>query len=524
MASLIRDRATAIEHRYIVINPPTQVHWLTFDLDHSDSWIWESAGLPQPNFIVRDPVSGHSHITYAIESVCVSKTARQAPIRYMEAIRRTYARLLKADESYTNRITKNPFSSHWLTTWLHAQTYSLGELSDYVDVLDAPIRHRDIEVDTNRRNCSVFNLLRCWAYQRVNQYRQGSHYQAWYNAIYDKALNLSREVKCPHRGTLNANEAGCIARSVARWTWHHYRGHKTRILELDESLSIKERQQLGAKHTHKTRQQNTEQKILKAIKTLKQTGQRVTKAAVAKRIAMSRQQLSKRYAHLFDLDSPLSQQPSSHSNHKHSEDVSDSLDRKEEKQEIPQTQQTQQNCVNFALHQVTAPLTHKKNNLPTENEWEKGWESFKFFPDSKIDRSAKKHEQKRYPESKVYIFPSPATQTLNSDLLETATGKETTAFITEDDLRIEMALYLFQMPKLDALPPPFTPEFEEQLIDCILEEQLTKRFSVDIIVEVMAKVLEEPHQPLKHSLSRWRPYIQTIAHRIRQTYGAKAQR
>ncbi len=48
------------------VNRPGFVSWLIFDLDHTKAMIWEDAGLPAPNLIVRNRKSGHSHLYYAI--------------------------------------------------------------------------------------------------------------------------------------------------------------------------------------------------------------------------------------------------------------------------------------------------------------------------------------------------------------------------------------------------------------------------------------------------------------------------
>ena len=516
MASLIQDRDKAIDFRYLVINPPTHIYWLTFDLDHTNSFQWQDAGLPSPNFIVRDPVSGHGHITYAIEPVCVSDKARQAPIHYMEAIRRTYARLLKADTSYTNRITKSPFCSHWLTTWLHDHTYSLGELSDYVDVLDAPIRHHDVGIDTDRRNCSIFNLLRQWAYQQVNIFKQHGDFNTWEKAVYEKAYVLARDIRCPKRGCINVNEADCIARSVSKWTWHHYRGQRHRPLDLDTSLSVRERQKLGAAYTHQTRIRNTEQRIKKAIKTLQDNGERVTKVAVAKQASISRQQLSNNYRYLFNESPriPLKHSPNDH----------DTLKVTAKKREDISTNSfTNEQRVKFAPHQVTEPLKNNKNNknnFKTENEWEMDWDVLNFSGDSKVNSqiAPKKYtivdscplvNEKRYP--KTIVDTQQEAQKLQS-IEQTNDGID---IENERAIKEELSFYLDRLPKLDNLPPPFTPEFEVQLINCIIQERLTKAISVDIIIEIMAKVLEEPYQPYRQSLQRWQPYVKTIASRIR---------
>jgi len=55
----------------------------------------------------------------------------------------------------------------------------------------------------------------------------------------------------------------------------------------------------GAYITHEKRTSKSEEKILTAIETLKYSGKKITKTAVAKIVDISREQLSRRYQHLF---------------------------------------------------------------------------------------------------------------------------------------------------------------------------------------------------------------------------------
>ncbi len=82
-ATRIRPREYAIRYPYMQVNRPGMVSWLIFDLDHSNALIWEDAGLPAPNLIVRNRKSGHSHLYYAIPPVCTTEAARSKPILHM---------------------------------------------------------------------------------------------------------------------------------------------------------------------------------------------------------------------------------------------------------------------------------------------------------------------------------------------------------------------------------------------------------------------------------------------------------
>jgi hypothetical protein len=59
-AALVRPREYAIRYPYMQINRSGFVSWLIFDLDHAKAMIWEDAGLPAPNLIVRNRGTGAS--------------------------------------------------------------------------------------------------------------------------------------------------------------------------------------------------------------------------------------------------------------------------------------------------------------------------------------------------------------------------------------------------------------------------------------------------------------------------------
>ncbi|MGI0120254.1 hypothetical protein [Zooshikella sp. RANM57] len=57
----------------------------------------------------------------------------------------------------------------------------------------------------------------------------------------------------------------------------------------------------GAYFTHRTRTEKTEQLVKSAIEKLRSTNKKISKAAVSRECGVSREQISKRYAYLFDV-------------------------------------------------------------------------------------------------------------------------------------------------------------------------------------------------------------------------------
>lgn len=298
LANLVRPKHLAVKKSYIAPNQPALQSWLVFDLDHDNSWIWEDENLPPPNLIVANPANGRAHLYYAIMPVCTGENGRQHPIDYMQAVYRGLAKALRADESYVGRIAKNPMCQHWRTLEMHSFEYSLGELAEYVE-LSARNYITETEVeDTRGRNCTVFNNLRLWSYPRVKQAKMDGSYEDWLACLTEKAHQLATiEVD------FKINEVEGIARSVARWTWQHYSASRIDrgVMGLvDTDLPLQSRQRLSARRTHKARREVTELAITKAIKHLQESGERITKAAVARLAGISRQQIYNQYTHLFN--------------------------------------------------------------------------------------------------------------------------------------------------------------------------------------------------------------------------------
>lgn len=284
---------------YIAPNPPTHAYWLVFDLDHPNSFIWEDAHLPPPNIIVQNPSNHKSHLYYAITPVCVTDKARPRPIAYMEAIQRAMALELRADEAYTGRIAKNPLCSSWKVTELHGDEYSLGELADYLELQPKPFKR--VAANDGGRNTTLFNHLRHWAYSEVDTYRNTSTEPRWHDAVLSKALSLATI-----EPDFSYNEIKNTAKSVAKWVWRFYSAdYKNRgamnLTAIDIPLQAKQR--LAARRTHELRRNATEKRISDALDVLLAQGRKPTKTAVAAIVGLSRQQISRRYSHLFEPSS-----------------------------------------------------------------------------------------------------------------------------------------------------------------------------------------------------------------------------
>ena len=231
-------RKNAVKARYLQMNTKNLMTFLIFDIDRQGAaFAAYDSGLPEPTFITINPKNTHAHLIYQLSApVATSEKSHLKPQEYLEAIRRAYTKKLNADPGYTGQLTKNPVHPNWTTIYNPAMTYSLDELSDYVDLnIDKSIRH-DKDSDTIGRNVTLFNRLRHWSYKAVREFwRPGQQalYRSWLKMVLLKARELNDFTDCeftgqgqnPKKGKAAGNKPLCspevaaIARSVGRWTW-----------------------------------------------------------------------------------------------------------------------------------------------------------------------------------------------------------------------------------------------------------------------------------------------------------------
>ena len=207
----IRARDHAAGRRFVQPNGPTDKLWLVFDLDYNGAAVaWQDANLPAPTWTAQNPANGHAHVAWGLD-VPVHINGRVEPIRYAAAVEAAYSHALRADAGYSGLMAKNPLHSAWRVTWGPAQLYGLEDLAEWVDLKAPPKREQPSGLG---RNVELFDHLRTWAYKAVRGYWRPGGFNAWAEAVLDRAERLNTFVQpLPHA------EVRATARSVARWTW-----------------------------------------------------------------------------------------------------------------------------------------------------------------------------------------------------------------------------------------------------------------------------------------------------------------
>lgn len=213
----IRAARTALTRRLIQHNKPLAVSWLVFDLDSPHFWsLLESEVLPTPNLVSFNPENNHCHIYYSLKTpVCRSNVARRKPLRYLAAIEYALREKWGADRGYTGFISKNPIHPHWETLQMRSESWELGELADWL-TLPKTLPRRGQSVGLGR-NCTLFDMLRYWAYDSVLEFRVSGSMGTWSEAVLSAAEGFNSFPE-----PLPCSEVRATAKSVANWTWANY--------------------------------------------------------------------------------------------------------------------------------------------------------------------------------------------------------------------------------------------------------------------------------------------------------------
>lgn len=295
-AALVKPFATAVRYPYIQVNRKNMVSWLIFDLDHENSWLWEDAGLPPPNLIVRNPSSGTSHLFYAIVPVSTSENSRSKPIQYMRALYSAMAERLRADPSYCGPVAKTPGHPWWQTTELHNREYSLAELHDFVELGNSHRFPRKPRTESaHSRHCILFDSVRFFAYGIVREEKERGGFPSFLRKLENFADAHNHFRRLGFSSDLSVAQVRATVKSVARWTWDRYTGNaKARgsMVFANTELTLCDRQSQSANRTHRLKVEKSVNSIVVALQTL-QSDTTPTITAIATQARLSRQTVSR---------------------------------------------------------------------------------------------------------------------------------------------------------------------------------------------------------------------------------------
>ena len=279
-------------------------HWMMCDLDEQD-WVAYKRFPLEPNVVSYNPESGHSQHFWLLRDpvYCLEQQRAHKAYRYLRAIESAVDAQYGTDPYFARAVSKNPIHLLWDTDWRHSREHSLGQLHDALRLDLSNINARGSQEATNAgeqgRNNQTFNTVRYWAYEHADTFKQaGADYEDWYTAVLAQVSRINARFIATPAGAMCSAECSYLAKSIAEWCWNRRVAvRKKPRLTVDQ---IRKRQSTAAKERAIKASGETETKIKIAILRLQADGKKVTKAAVARAVNISRTQVSNRYSHLFD--------------------------------------------------------------------------------------------------------------------------------------------------------------------------------------------------------------------------------
>ena len=247
----IRSLEYALRCQYIQPNHPNSKLWLVYDIDRATciDEITDDLNLPAPHIFVQNPDNLHAHAYYGLETpVHLNPNSSKKAIRFAAAVDCAFTTALDADAQYCGLISKNPLHKRWRTYSGHVASYSLSEMSDFVDLEKYGDRRRAMPETGLGRNVNLFNRLRKWSYKAI---RQGwPDVNQWHQACLDRAIGYNKT-----DNPLPSNEVRQTSVSVAKWTHKNFtsegfselqsvrgsmKGQKVRDEKLEKAVAMRE--------------------------------------------------------------------------------------------------------------------------------------------------------------------------------------------------------------------------------------------------------------------------------------------
>jgi hypothetical protein len=293
-------KSVAVTKPIIQINGPRRIVYLCFDIDEENGGaVWIDANAPVPNIIVVNPQNHHAHLIYELrEPIWLPKVGHPdtQAVRFMKRVRKALGELLGADPSYNHLLVKNPFHPSWSVRIGREQPYTLGELSEHLD-LETVGRLSEIQEfdDEQGRRSILFHSGRRWAYRNLHNFETEFEFR---EALTRELQHLNDSFE---KGPETSSTIRSTAKSISQWTWNNYSGDSRRrgIMKLDPSESLTLRQQQGQAFSSTIRVNNTIRKIQSAVRSLLSRGVKITKTSVSEESSISRKTVNI-YWHVVD--------------------------------------------------------------------------------------------------------------------------------------------------------------------------------------------------------------------------------
>jgi hypothetical protein len=258
---------------------------------------WQDANLPPPTWICINRENGHAHLAYALEKPIFRAENQDLAAKLFKDARRALQVQLKADLSYSGTFTKSPWCDEWIVE-CYGHSYDLSFLwSEWIteeakrcaQTLGQAKQVR--ERGAQGRNASLFEAIRLHCQRHWATIASMSHTgaTAWVLEV-ATAFNQSMFPNRP----LPASELRAMACSVALFMKRKFDPRKY-------AASFSQRQRKRQERSARKRRGATEAQLRVAAGALREAGEPVTVARLAKICGISTQAIYKSHKGLAKM-------------------------------------------------------------------------------------------------------------------------------------------------------------------------------------------------------------------------------
>lgn len=305
----IRNNSNDIKR--LQYNTTKYINYIIIDIDNNELFNYENMkDVPPPNFIVKNKKKEGGHLFYVLNKTIYGNNEYYK--NQWNKIQKYLTYRLNGDKQNIGYIGKNLYNKYLFEyIEINPIAYDLNELNKCVKpffeqkqfdqlfvVYPQKVNHLKApnKIAAISRNCEIFEHLRFFAYKKIKESLNDFDFR--FNVqIFAKGLNNN------YFNPLSNSELNGITKSIIKYCLKHKENIKNFVpkhkMDLDDNLTLKEKQSLGAKYTHQIKEEKTKEKILNSIQYLKDNQLKVNVANINKYSKLNRRTITK-YKELFE--------------------------------------------------------------------------------------------------------------------------------------------------------------------------------------------------------------------------------
>lgn len=262
--------------------------YVIVDIDNENLFGFEKLDIPKPNFIVKNRSKQGGHLFWVLDKVCTNEYY----IKLWRDIQKYFSTVLDGDPHNVGSIGKNPYNSlDFEYIEIYPYYYTIKDLHGFVIPEEKQVQNelpffKDYKTINNKekvvssgRNVDLFNTSRVFAYQLIKEDIDTINFKF---KLLNKIKEENNNFSCP----MKSKEVLDIYKSIVKYCLKNWKAikhnKKNKKMELDNNMSLKEKQKISAKYTHNTRKNKTQLEIEKALIEMKEKDIKINVSSVAK--------------------------------------------------------------------------------------------------------------------------------------------------------------------------------------------------------------------------------------------------